>query len=151
VVLNTVEYNQKTGALLEDAVYRRLTKDPTEVVERKTILLKKSSLAEEVCKRLRPAGTRLPRIYGFSKIIKRESLLRPIVSNIGAPTHQLSKYLASIHRPTFPYINCVPCSRLSLPFLFGRFGWSRAFNLLTFLFWSKVCFAPVYCPVSSSP
>jgi hypothetical protein len=90
VVLNTVYYNRKIGA-------RRLAKDPTEMVERKTtLLLKKSSLAEEVCKRLRPAGTRLPRLYGLPKIHEEGAPLRPVVSNIGAPTYQLSKYLAGL-------------------------------------------------------
>jgi hypothetical protein len=66
VVLNTVEYNRKIGTLLEDLAYRRLAKDPTEAVESKTILLlKKSSLAVEIFKRLHPAGSRPPRLYGL--------------------------------------------------------------------------------------
>jgi hypothetical protein len=39
VLLTTVHYNQKIGALLQDPAYRRLAKDPTETVERKTSLL----------------------------------------------------------------------------------------------------------------
>ena len=100
MVLNTVEYNRKIGALLEDLVYRALARDPKEAVERKTILLlKKSSLAEEVCKRLRHAGARPPRLYGLPKIHKEGVPLRPIVSNIGAPTYQLAKFLAGILSP----------------------------------------------------
>jgi len=37
---------------------------------------------------------RHPRVYGLPKIHKELVPLRPIVSNIGAPTYQLSKYLA---------------------------------------------------------
>ena len=75
-----------------------LARDPTEAVERKTILLlKKSSLAEEACKRLRPASSRPPRLYGLPKIHKEA--LRPIVSNIGAPTYQLARFLARILSP----------------------------------------------------
>jgi hypothetical protein len=100
VILNTVEYNRKIGALLEDPAYRGLARDPTEAVELKTILLLKvASLAEEVCKRLRPAGSRPPRLYGLPKIHKESVPLRPIVSNIGAPTYQLAKFLAGILSP----------------------------------------------------
>jgi hypothetical protein len=61
----------KICALLEDPAYRGLARDPTEAVESKIILLlKKSSLAEEVCKRLRPEGSRPPRLYGLPKIKK---------------------------------------------------------------------------------
>jgi hypothetical protein len=73
-------------------------------VECKTILLlKKSSLAEEVCKWLCPVGSRPPRLYGIPKIHKEGVPLRPILSNIGAPTYQLSKYLAGI---LSPFVGC---------------------------------------------
>ena len=42
--------------------------------------------------------SRPPRLYGLPKIHKEGFPLRPIVSNIGAPTYQLSKYLAGILR-----------------------------------------------------
>jgi hypothetical protein len=100
VVLNTVEYNRKIGALLEDPAYRVLARDSTEAVVHKTILLlKKFSLAEEVCKRLHPTGSIPPRLYGLPKIHKEGVPLRPIVSNIGAPTYQLAKFLAGVLSP----------------------------------------------------
>ena len=40
--------------------------------------------------------SRPPRLYGLPKIHKEGFPLRPIVSNTGAPTYQLSKYLAGI-------------------------------------------------------
>jgi hypothetical protein len=96
----TLEYSRKIGALLEDPPYRGLASDPTEAVKRKTILLlKKSSLAEEVCKRLCPAGSRPPRLYGLPKIHKEGVPLRPIVSKIGACSYQLTKFLAGILSP----------------------------------------------------
>ena len=52
-------------------------------------------LMEDIYKRLNPSGSR-PRLYGLPKIHKEGVPLRPIVSNIGAPTYQLSKYLAGI-------------------------------------------------------
>jgi len=65
VVLNTVDYDDKIGALLQDPAYRRLVKTP-QTFERKTsLLLKKSTLVEEVCRRLHPTGTRPLRLYGL--------------------------------------------------------------------------------------
>ena len=36
VILNTSDYKQKISSLLQDPTYRKLTKDPTESIERKT-------------------------------------------------------------------------------------------------------------------
>ena len=87
VVLNTSDYKQKISSLLQDPAYRKLTKDPTDSIKRKTTaLLKKSSLTEEARQQLGPAGSRPPRLYGLPKIHKEGIPLRPIVSNIDAPT-----------------------------------------------------------------
>jgi len=97
VVLETVDYIQMIGTLLQDPPHLRWAKGPTETVERKTTLvpvLNKSTLAKKVCIRLDHASTRPPRLCGFPKIHKEGISLRPTVSNIGAPTYQLSKYLA---------------------------------------------------------
>jgi hypothetical protein len=97
VVLDTADYNQKITALLEDKAYRKLKKDPTEAVERKTILLlKKSSFSEEVSEQLRPQGSRPPRLYGLPKVHKQGVPLRLIVSTIGAPTYRMAKHLAGL-------------------------------------------------------
>ena len=93
VILNTTDYKQKITSLLEDPSYRKLARDPMDSMERKTtLLLKKSSLTEETCKQLHPAGSRPPRLYGLPKIHNEGVPLRPIVSNIGAPTYQLAKH-----------------------------------------------------------
>ena len=97
VVLNNVDYNHKIGALLQDPAYRRLAKGPTETVKHRTsLLLKRSIFAEQVCKQFHPMGMRLPRLYGLRKIPKQVVPLRPTVSNTGAPTYKLSKYLAGV-------------------------------------------------------
>jgi len=94
VILNTADYKQITS-LLEDPSYRRLTRDPTDSTEQETVLLlKKSTLTED--KQLRLSGSRPSRLYGLPKIHKEGVPLSPIVSNIGAPTYQLSKYLAGL-------------------------------------------------------
>jgi len=71
VILNTMDYKLKIASLLEDSAYKKLNKDPTDSIERKTTqLLKKSSLPEDLCKQLQPTGSRAPRLYGLPKIHK---------------------------------------------------------------------------------
>jgi hypothetical protein len=71
VILNTSDYKQKIASLLEDPAYRKLMRDPTDSIERKTTsLLKKSILPEETYKQLRPTGSRPPRLYGLPKVHK---------------------------------------------------------------------------------
>jgi hypothetical protein len=95
IILNTEDYKHKVTSLLEDTSYRRIDKDPTEKTERKTSwLLKNSTLTEDINKQLLPSGSIPPRLYGLPKMHKDGVPLRPIVRNIGAPTYQLSKYLA---------------------------------------------------------
>jgi hypothetical protein len=97
VVMDTSDYNQKIIALLEDRTYKKLRKDPTDSVERKTVLLlKKSPFTEEIRQQLRPLGSRPPRLYGLPKIHKPDVPLRPIVSTIGSPTYHLAQHLAGL-------------------------------------------------------
>jgi hypothetical protein len=85
VVLSIANCNCKITALLEDQAYKKL-KGPAESMDRKTTLLKKSSLSEEVCQQLRLQGSRPLRLYGLLKVHKQGVLLRTIVSTIGTPT-----------------------------------------------------------------
>jgi hypothetical protein len=94
VVLNTMDYNEKISALLRAPTYRRLAKDPTNAVERKTNLLLRKSSFSEVIQKLWPQGCRPPRLYGLPKIHKNGVPLRSIVSTIGAPTYRLAQPLA---------------------------------------------------------
>jgi hypothetical protein len=94
VILNSTDYKKKITNLLGDSAHKKLDKDSTEFIERKIMkLLKKSSLPEDLRKQLQPSGSRAPRLYGLPKIHKEGVPLRPIVSNIGAPTYQLAKQL----------------------------------------------------------
>jgi hypothetical protein len=57
VGLGTSEYNQMMASLLQNKAYAKLKKDPTESIERKTLLsLKKASFSEEVCQQVHPPG-----------------------------------------------------------------------------------------------
>jgi hypothetical protein len=97
MVLGTSDYNKMIATLLQDKAYTKLKKNPTESIERKTILLlKKSSFPEEVCQQVRPPGSRPPRLYELPKIHKPGVPLRPIVSTIGSPTYHVAQHLAHL-------------------------------------------------------
>jgi hypothetical protein len=97
MVLDTSDCNQKFIVLLEDKAYKKLKKDPTDSVERKTVLLLiKSLIAEEVCQQQRPLSSRLLRLYGLPKIHKPNVPLRPSVSTIDSLTYRLVKHLAGL-------------------------------------------------------
>jgi hypothetical protein len=96
MVLNTLHYKRKIAALLEDKAYKKPKKGPTDSVERKTVLLKRSRIAEEICQQIRPQGSRPSRLYGLPKTHKPDVPLRPIVSTIGSPSHRLAKHLAGL-------------------------------------------------------
>jgi hypothetical protein len=90
VVMGTSNYNRKISTLLQDMAYAMLKTDPTESIERKTVLLlKMSSFPEEVCQQVRTQGSRPPRLYGLPEIHKPGVPLRPIVSTIGSPAYRL--------------------------------------------------------------
>jgi hypothetical protein len=96
VVLGTSDYSKKIATLLQDKAYAKLKKDPTESIECKTVLLKKSSFPEDVCQQVRPQGSRPPRLYGLPKIRKPGVPLRPIVNTIISPTYRLAQHLARL-------------------------------------------------------
>jgi hypothetical protein len=97
-MMGTSDYNRKIATLLQYKAYAMLKMDPTESIERKTVLLllKKSSFPEEVCQQVRPQGFRPPRLYGLSKIHKPGVPQRPIISTIGSPTYRLAQHFARL-------------------------------------------------------
>ena len=105
VVMERRDYDRKVRELLEDtSTYRKVPKDPTPTQESKISRKLRSlhngkEITAKLYNRLRPSGSQPPRIYGLPKIHKESVPLRPIVSCIGSPSYQLSKYIASIISP----------------------------------------------------
>jgi hypothetical protein len=56
MILNTVDYSQKIISLLEGPSYRWLARDPTELTERKTILLLKNPHTHTRCMETTASG-----------------------------------------------------------------------------------------------
>ena len=97
VLMSTEDYRRKITDILQDQAYRKLPRDPTDAITRKTLtLIKNSGLSEDVTRGLRPPAPAPPRLYGLPKIHKENVPLRPIVSAIGSPTYELAKFLARV-------------------------------------------------------
>ncbi|CAK9810876.1 hypothetical protein ANTPLA_LOCUS6713 [Anthophora plagiata] len=100
VVMTRQDYTNKITQLLQDDTYKKIHKDPTKTIERKTTaLLKTAKLPDDIYKSTNPQESRAPRLYGLPKIHKPDVPLRPIVSAIGSPTYNLAKYLTKILKP----------------------------------------------------
>ncbi|XP_046406364.1 uncharacterized protein LOC124171266 [Ischnura elegans] len=95
VLMKQVEYQKKISELLSDTIYRKLGKNPMAKAERETkAIIKKSSIPLEEKRGLITSAPKPPRLYGLPKVHKEGVPLRPIVSQIDAPTYRLAKYLA---------------------------------------------------------
>ena len=90
-------YREKVGNLLDPDIYKKLQKDPTQAILRKTnLLIKKSSLSPENQRALQKTEARPSRLYGLPKIHKPDTPLRPIVNAIGSPNYELARHLSSL-------------------------------------------------------
>ena len=111
VVMNTKDYDDKLLALLNDCeVFRVLFKrDKSITLVEKQVnnlvwsFLKENKITVPVYCRLKYDKSVTPKSYGLPKLHKSGILLRPMVSFIGAPTYQLSKFLANISSPLLTY------------------------------------------------
>jgi hypothetical protein len=100
VVMDRNEYDVKVSALLNDGSYSVLKRDPTGSIKRAvTDLIKMASIPEEDKKKLIPQNPRIPRLYCLPKVHKPNIPFRPIVSAIGSPTYNVSRYLATLLKP----------------------------------------------------
>ena len=104
VVMDKEDYNTKSEELLQSSTYKILTTDPTNRHKNKLIPLLKSikaegGISESTYKRLYPTGATTPKYYGFPKVHKKDTPLRPIVSSIGSVTYETVKELSRILKP----------------------------------------------------
>ncbi|XP_046387267.1 uncharacterized protein LOC124156652 [Ischnura elegans] len=94
------EYDSKVRALLQETTYRVLRTDPTaKTIREAKEIIKKSSIPHEEQRTLLATAPKPPRFYGLPKVHKEGIPLRPIVSQIDAPTYHLARYLARHLQP----------------------------------------------------
>ena len=111
VVMNTKDYDDKLLALLNDCrVYRVLSKRDKSItsVEKQVnnlvwSFVKENKITVPVYRQLKCDKSVTPKIYGLPELHKSGISLRPIVSFIGAPTYQLSKFLVNVLSPLLTY------------------------------------------------
>ena len=116
VVMNTNDYTEKVNNLLNDGkTYQKITdkrRNPTSSTEKSLnkLLLQikdqpaphdsdKKQLEPKLYHKLHSTDSTPASFYGLPKIHKDNVPLRPIMSAIGSPTYELSKYLANILSP----------------------------------------------------
>ncbi|XP_046406218.1 uncharacterized protein LOC124171124 [Ischnura elegans] len=96
VLMKKEDYNRKMEELLSDLVYHKLEKIPMAKADWETrAIIKRSYIPVEEQRRLIVSVPKPPRLYGLPKIHKEGVPLRPIVSQIDAPTYHLAQYIAN--------------------------------------------------------
>ena len=99
VIMDKVEYNKKAEELLNTRTFKKIPEDPIKKQKNKLISILKNikaegGLNEETYRRLYPTAAVPSKFYGFPKIHKSGTPLRPTVSSIGAATYNTAKELA---------------------------------------------------------
>lgn len=102
VILNKDDYTNKANDILGDTeTYKILKKNPTTSIQNKNnklidSLIENNYLSKEEGKKLKTNNALPPKIYFQPKIHKNGVPLRPIVSFIGSPLYNLTKYISTI-------------------------------------------------------
>ena len=101
MLLDASDYQQKIDKVLFDGSYSMLDKDPKRKLEARlskvlTHLDKEGKLPSELRRRLTPAQSYTPLLYGLSKLHQEGIPLRSIVSTIGSPCYFNAKELTRI-------------------------------------------------------
>ena len=104
VILSKEDYIRKCNEHLENGLYIKIKKDPTNSVvsqiTRKLSVLRDNELIEQQQYiKLKPTGSQPPRFYGLPKIHKDGIPVRPIVSYTETPLCEVSKYIAEMLKP----------------------------------------------------
>ncbi len=81
------EYKSRMQFLV-DKLQERVTEKFKELTERGLI-------SERESRKLKVANPRMPRISGLPKIHKAGNQIRPVVTNVDAPTSKIAKFLVS--------------------------------------------------------
>ena len=109
VILNRLSYVDKGEMFLNGPEFEKLDSDPTKAFQRQvqdTLLSMKKKFSKKLYKKLYPSSSRPGLYFGLAKVHKLKGStnvdqlpLRPVISNIGTATYELSKYLADLLKP----------------------------------------------------
>lgn len=96
------DYRSRAMLMLDDrTTYREINSDPTTSIQNKlnkfiTNLLKSDHIDENNSRFLKCNNGICPKMYFLPKIHKQDYPLRPVVSYVGSPLYNLSKFLAKL-------------------------------------------------------
>ena len=109
VILDKTVYISKGESFLGGPEFEKLNNDPTKTFQRQvqeTLLGMKKKFTKKIYKKLYPSSSRPGLYFGLAKVHKLKGSsdvnqlpMRPVISNIGTATYELSKYLAELLRP----------------------------------------------------
>ena len=110
VILDRNTYVDKCSEFLQGRQFERLEEDPTQTFQAKvqrTLLSMKKSFDQKTYERLYPSASHPGQFFGLGKVHKLEKSnwnvqalpLRPVISNIGTATYEISKYLSKMIAP----------------------------------------------------
>ena len=110
VILNKTDYVKKCETFLSGEPFKKLNNDPTKSFQglvQRTLLKMKNKFDKNTYKKLYPSSSQPGLFFGLAKIHKLEGVshevenlpLRPVVSNIGTSTYQISKFLSEMLKP----------------------------------------------------
>lgn len=105
VVMDKCDYVNKMEEILRGEQFQLVNEnDDTEhlqkkVIDKLDILLQAQVIDGTTYKKAKPIGTQMPRLYGLPKTHKPNVPMRPILSMIRSPTHELAKILTSLLSP----------------------------------------------------
>ena len=109
VILDKTVYISKGENFLGGPEFEKLSSDPTKTFQRQvqeTLLGMKKKFTKKMYKKLYPSSSRPGLYFGLAKVHKLKGSsdvnqlpMRPVISNIGTATYELSKYLAELLRP----------------------------------------------------
>ena len=110
VVMNKCDYIEKSSLFLNGSEFEKLDSDLTASFQTRVqnkLLSMKKRFTDSQYKRLYPSSSRPGLFFGLAKVHKlqngstnvNELPLRPVISNIGTTTYELSKYLAKLLQP----------------------------------------------------
>ena len=108
--MDRTKYVEKCLTFLQGRQFKKINVDPTKAFQSKvqrTLLTMKKSLDNKTYKKLYPSSSHPGLFFGLGKVHKLdennrsvEALpLRPVISNIGTATYEISKYLATLLSP----------------------------------------------------
>lgn len=96
VILNKSDYDNRVIQLIDECKYKEITRNPLKKMVRETDQIRqkiRKVFSDRVSRNLIVSNPVLPKLYALPKTHKPGKKMRPIVSNINAPSYKLAKWL----------------------------------------------------------